>query len=143
MNFWLGAPKRARLIGLALLITTFLVGALAGAAVIRVLGAGEPPPPRWAAPHRAGPEDMFERLSLTRAQREQVEAILERRRTQMDAFWKQHGGTLRAIVDSTRAEIRSLLTPAQLAEEERIWAERKAFHKDRGMRAGAPKQEPK
>ena len=38
---------------------------------------------------------------------------LERRRDEVDAFWKEHGPEMRAIMDSARAEIRTVLTPEQ------------------------------
>ena len=140
MNPYAGAPRRAKLLGLATLAAAFLVGALAGAALSHALGASEPP---RAAADRRGPRstdlELFERLALTPEQRAQVHEILERRRAQMKAFWKEHGPYLRALVDSTRAEVRAVLTPAQRAEEERLWRERRGLHKNRRGPGPEPK----
>jgi Spy/CpxP family protein refolding chaperone len=69
--------------------------------------------------------EAFEPLGLTPAQREQVQVILERRRTQMDAFWQEARPRLRAVVDSTETEIRALLSPEQQAAFDRMRAERR------------------
>lgn len=134
MMFFATSPRRARLIGIALLVTTFLVGALGGAAVVRVLDAREPAAAGCAARDGGrddrGP-DIFERLDLSAEQRVQIETILERRRSRMEAFWSEYRPQLRAMVDSTRAEIREVLTPEQRAEEDRFRAERKAYYRER------------
>ncbi len=115
---------RSRWIGLVVLIATFIVGTLAGAATVRVVSAREPA--RVGADgDSASHGHLLDRLDLTPQQRQQAEAILERRRAQMDAFWKQRGPELRAIVDSTRAEIRELLTPEQRMKEDSLRAERR------------------
>ncbi len=127
------APRRTRWLGFGLLLATFLVGALAGAATIRVVSAREP-----TAAQRRDRDDargqrnsLLDRLDLTAAQRAQADSILERRHAQLDAFWKDHGPWMRAVVDSTRQEIRAILTPEQRQKEERIRAERRAYYHDR------------
>ena len=118
--------RRSWLLGVGVLVTTFVVGALVGAAVTRVLAAD---PPHERHSHDKRGSDMFEQLDLTPEQRIYVDSILEQRRTQMVGFWDEHRPTLNAIVDSTRSEIREILTPAQLAEEERLANERRAYWK--------------
>jgi Spy/CpxP family protein refolding chaperone len=115
-------------IGLALLVITFVAGALAGAAVNRVLEAR--PASTAAAPAQRGSceereQDVFERLDLSPQQRERVDEILTRRREQADIFWQESGPRLRVLMDSTRAEIRNVLTPEQRAEYDRHRQERK------------------
>lgn len=123
------APRRMRWLAFAVLIATFIVGALAGAATMRVVSAREP---QAAESHgRRHHTSLLDQLDLTPAQRQHADSILSRRRKQMDAFWAKNGPELRAIVDSTRAEIRAILTPAQQAKEDSIRAARKAFY-DRG-----------
>jgi Spy/CpxP family protein refolding chaperone len=131
--------RRARLLGLALLALTFVAGALAGAAFSRTLVAREPQPAAASAagapcPPRdgGGTPRILRELDLTAEQQRRIDAITARRRVQMDAFWNGEGRRLRAIVDSTRAEIRAVLTPAQAAEYDRLREE----HRRRKHREG-------
>jgi Spy/CpxP family protein refolding chaperone len=127
--------KRARLTGLVVLAIAFLVGSLTGAAAIRVADSDAPVLMRGKA--KQSPAPLLERLELTAVQREQVDAILERRRQEMEQFWNVHRPTLRAIADSARAELRSVLTPEQREIEEQYMAERRAQHERRDRsRAG-------
>lgn len=118
--------KRARLTGVLMLVIMFAVGTLAGAATMHVV-EGDEVPSRDRDGERTRP-DLFELLELTPAQQTQVDAIMERRRQQMEEFWGQHRTTLRAITDSTRIEIREVLTPEQLEMEQRFMAERRRHH---------------
>ena len=52
-------------------------------------------------------------LGLDSLQRARVDSVFARRRVQIDSFWKGPGRSLRAIMDSTRDEVRAVLTPAQ------------------------------
>jgi Spy/CpxP family protein refolding chaperone len=118
--------KRARLTGMIVLAMMFAVGALTGAATMRVV-EGDEAPARMRGESAKRP-DLFETLDLTAEQRVQVDAIMERRREEVDAFWKQHGPQLRAIMDSARAEVRTVLTPEQQAIEEKFRAERRRHY---------------
>jgi Spy/CpxP family protein refolding chaperone len=118
--------KRARMMGVVVLAIMFAIGALTGAATMRVT-TGDESRARTAADSQKRP-GLFETLQLTDEQRAQVDAIMERRRGEVDAFWKQHGPQLRAITDSARAEIRSVLTPEQRALEEQFRAERRKHY---------------
>lgn len=113
--------KRARLTGMVLLVMMFLVGALSGAATMHVV-EGDVVRPRSERDRGPG---LFETLQLTPEQQVKVDAIMERRRGQVDAFWEEHGPVLRAITDSVRSEIRGVLTPEQREAEERFRAERR------------------
>lgn len=122
---------RARLLGIALLVATFATGMLAGAAFNRALVAREPAPvqePGWHChgPHGKKTSMILDRLDLSPDQRARVDAVMARRRAQADAFWEREGPRMRGIVDSTRAEIRAILTPAQRAEYDRLRAEYRA-----------------
>jgi Spy/CpxP family protein refolding chaperone len=131
------APRRTRLLGLVLLVVTFLVGAFSGAAVDRrwVLAqpapaaAAEPAPPGGAAPAsapRSRDADIFDHLELSAEQRVRIDSILEAGKVKVDAFWKEEGSHLRAVVDTTRSEVRALMTPAQREAYDRLRAERRA-----------------
>jgi len=116
-------PRRMRLAGMALLAVTFVVGALAGTAFGRVLSADEPAPGSPAAaecPGERGPHHIFDELDLSPEQRTRIDAIMARRRARTDSLWQTDGARIRAAVDSTRAEIRSVMTPAQAAEYDQL-----------------------
>lgn len=139
--------RRTRLTGMALLIVTFAAGMLAGTATNRVLSAREPDARTAAAncPNdERGPHSIFDELGLTTAQRVRVDSIMARRRQRTDSLWQQDGQRIRAAVDSARAEIRTVLTPAQAAEYERLReeheAKRKAKHARRDSAAAAARQ---
>lgn len=118
--------KRARVMGLVVLIVMFAIGALTGAVTMRV-AAGEQAEKSARAESSKRP-GLFETLQLTDEQRTEVDAIMERRRAEVDEFWDQHGPQLRAIMDSARAEMRAVLTPEQRALEEQFRAERRRHY---------------
>lgn len=125
--------RRARLTGLIVLLLTFMVGGLVGAATMQMLRADEAPAPRRGQPATPASPDFLDRLGLTAEQRAQVDVILERRRAQMEEFWTTHRPALRSIADSARAELRAVLTPAQQALEEQFHVERRQ-HSDKRER---------
>jgi Spy/CpxP family protein refolding chaperone len=118
-------PSRMRMAGMALLAVTFVVGMLAGTAFGRVLDAREPDPAAAAAncEQKRGPHHIFDELDLTPEQRTRIDGIMARRRERTDSLWKTDGTRIRAAVDSTRAEIRAVLTPTQAVEYDRLRAE--------------------
>lgn len=119
-------PSRMRIAGMALLAVTFAVGMLAGTAFGRVLTAREPDAAAAAAEceQKRGPHHIFDELDLTPGQRTRIDGIMARRRERTDSLWQTDGARIRAAVDSTRAEIRAVLTPDQAAEYDRLREER-------------------
>lgn len=117
------APARARWLALLVLALTFVAGGAVGWAVgHRAAGAG------WSGGpggHRGGggpsrgrgmmPPAVMERLGLAPAQQHAIDSILDAHRGQVEAFWQGPGRQLRVILDSTRADVRTVLTPAQRA----------------------------
>jgi Spy/CpxP family protein refolding chaperone len=132
------SPSRARLVGLGLLCVTFIVGAFSGAAFERTLGAREPVKPANSCASKLGPFHgppgslIIDRVDLSADQRQRINGILEKRRKEADALWQAQKPMLRSIVDSTREEIRTLLTPEQRAVYDRLREERRAQHKKDG-----------
>jgi Spy/CpxP family protein refolding chaperone len=118
--------KRARIMGIVVLVIMFAIGALSGAVTMRV-ATGDESEGRARAESRKQP-GLFDTLELTDEQRAQVDAIMERRRGEVDAFWEKHGPQLRAITDSARAEIRAVMTPEQRAIEEQFRAKRRKHY---------------
>jgi Spy/CpxP family protein refolding chaperone len=120
---------RSRWIAVAVMTATFLAGAMLGFAVQRIF-ASEPPAQAERAPRqehedRRDRPSILDKLDLTPAQEARRDSILEKRRREMNAFWEQHGPAMRAIVDSTRAEIDRMLTPEQRAQMEAFREKRK------------------
>jgi Spy/CpxP family protein refolding chaperone len=118
--------RRTRLTGMALLIITFAAGMLAGTAFNRVLTAGETDARAAAKCDERGPHSIIDQLSLTPDQRVRVDSIMARRRQRTDSLWQEDGRRIRAAVDSARAEIRTVLTPQQATEYDRLRAEHEA-----------------
>lgn len=122
-------PRRTQLMGVVLLAAVFVAGGLSGAAIDRALDVRG----AKAAETRRGDdrrEDghrhyVFQELNLTPAQEASIDSVLKVRRMQIAAFWDSAGPRMREIVDSTRAGIRSTLTPEQRAEYERLLEERR------------------
>ncbi|MEJ2678457.1 MAG: hypothetical protein P8174_05185 [Gemmatimonadota bacterium] len=128
MNDQSTGPRRTRLTGAVVLATVFVVGALSGAAIDRAASG------RDADAHdRAEQRDrqdrthhyVFDQLDLTQQQRARIDSVLDVRRNQVTAFWDSAGPHWRAIVDSTRAGIRSVLTPDQRTEYDRLLQQRR------------------
>jgi hypothetical protein len=106
------------------LLAVFLVGAAAGW-VAEEVGDEIPWPGRQAevkTPDRPdedepfdddAEEDLLETLSLSRAQLDSVDHLLDRREDRLEDYWKARLPDLQAIVDSSRQEIRAVLTPVQ------------------------------
>lgn len=122
------APRRARLLGISVLSAVFVAGGLAGAASGRLLNAREATvsadTTASACQERRG--RLVDRIDLSPGQRQQVDSIVERRRAQREEFWDNEGQRMRAIMDSTRNEIRAVMTPEQRAEYDGLVAEHRA-----------------
>lgn len=91
---------------------------------IRTMMTGEQRPPFGAERDR----HFGEELGLDSLQRVRVDSIFAHRRVQIDSFWNGPGKSLRAIMDSTREEVRTVLTPEQRARFDRRHMERRPPH---------------
>ena len=69
-----------------------------------------------------------EELGLDSLQRMRVDSVFARRRVQIDSFWRGPGRSLRAIMDSTRQEVRAVLTPEQRTRFDRRRMEGRPRH---------------
>ena len=127
--------ERARLVGFGLLAVTFLAGALAGAAIDRVLVEADDSS-RVEERDRddrgeEGRSYVIDRVEMSDSQRTAIDSILERRVRRMRSVWKEVEPRLDAITDSARAEIMAVLTPEQRAEYEERLERRRKKHRDR------------
>jgi Spy/CpxP family protein refolding chaperone len=109
--------SRARLLSAVLLVVVFAAGALVGAAADRALD------PRSHGRHRHEAEAL-DRLRLDGRQKAEVEKILARRRSEAAKVWSEVKPRLSQVVAGTRRDLSKVLTPGQLAEYDRLMAER-------------------
>jgi hypothetical protein len=58
-------------------------------------------------------EEFLESLGLSRGQLDSVDHLLDRREDRLEDYWKSRLPDLQSLVDSSRQEIRGLLTPDQ------------------------------
>ena len=106
---------RIRLAAAAALLLIFVAGAAVGWGMsTRVHAQQRRDRPNGNRP-RGGMVAYFERLHLRPEQKTAIDSIFARRRVEIDAFWRGPGQQLRAILDSTRADVRSVLDSAQRA----------------------------
>jgi hypothetical protein len=100
-----------------LLIAAFVIGALAGGAVVGLAERRQFAGSDGHDHHHHDSADHVEFLSkelgLTIAQRDSVQAILARYRPKMDSIWRQLGPRFETMKDSISNDIRAQLTPKQ------------------------------
>jgi hypothetical protein len=120
----LGA-RRSAILALA---AVFLVGLAGGAVLEEVVDDIDWPFVTHDGGDRDRPDDpmdddaeeaFFDRLGLPRDRREAVERALDAREDRLKRYWEGKIPELEALVDSSRAEIRMLLTPEQRAAYDR------------------------
>lgn len=124
---------RVRLLGFSLLGITFLAGALAGAAIDRVIGEEAPPAEARQDRRDGGSRDrsyLIDRVEMSDAQRASIDSILELRAQRMRAVWREVEPQLDAISDSARAEILAVLTPEQRAQYDELREKRRRDRSD-------------
>ncbi|HEY7503683.1 MAG TPA: hypothetical protein VH700_06230 [Gemmatimonadales bacterium] len=120
----------ARRTAVILLLTVFLAGGAAGWLLEDVVeeihwpgGHGEDSKPD--RPDEDEPfdddaeEDFLESLGLSRAQLDSVDDLLEHREDRLEDYWDSRLPDLQALVDSSREEIRAVLTSEQRAAYDR------------------------
>ncbi len=122
---------RNRIAVALLLLMVFAAGMITEAWVFRFRSHGirSMAMPGGRPPFGAERDRHFgEELGMDSLQRMRVDSIFARRRVEIDSFWKGPGKSLRAIMDSTREEVRQVLTPEQRARFDRRHMERRPQH---------------
>jgi Spy/CpxP family protein refolding chaperone len=71
---------------------------------------------------------LSRRLDLDQSQREKVRAIVEETHVEMNNIRKQYRPQMEAVLEKSRTEMRQILRPEQLGKFEKFIAERKARH---------------
>lgn len=139
--------KNARVIGSALLVVTFIAGALAGAAMIRVLSAESRAVPGERArssgsPMKGGPrrllldETFSKEIGLTAEQKTKIKEILDRRDVEAKKLWAGFEPSLKEVGRQVHGEINQVLTPEQQTKFEAALAQHRSEHKKRRECAG-------
>lgn len=135
-------PGKTRWVGAGLLAAIFVVGALSGAAVDRILVSTPAEEARSRADRRDRDDDddrrrrfVIHEVEMTADQRAAIDSILkdhsERLRKREDAERERWRGIFRAITDSTLVSIKGVLTEEQQVEYERLLDERRQRYRDR------------
>lgn len=129
--------RNARLLGTAVLVMTFIAGALAGAAAIRVVSAEKVPATRerTTSPMRGGPrrllldEQFTKELGLTADQRTRIKTILDRRDAEAKAMWQTFEPRLKAFGQQVHDDIATVLTAEQQQKLDAAVEQRRASWK--------------
>jgi Spy/CpxP family protein refolding chaperone len=143
--FGMDSKAKGLVTAIALLVSVFMAGVLSAVAVVQLTrpayetaqgefrrgGPRDGRPPFRGGPGRRpdGPpgdffvEMMTERLELSEEQRQQVADIVAHREQIAEEVMRSVRDRLRAVMDSIDAEIRSVLTPEQQEEFDRMQEE--------------------
>ena len=116
---------RARLGAIALLLSVFSTGAVAGVALYRWVERDMRPEPPF------GPLGMLGELHLSETQMPQAQAIFDRYRPQLDSVLRESFPKMRAVQDQIDAEIMRILNDTQKRQFE-------LMKKRRGTHPGPP-----
>jgi Spy/CpxP family protein refolding chaperone len=116
------------------LAVTFLAGGFSGAAIDRWGRTPQASPEPQASAQAPSQENersrphgsIFDLLDLSTVQRATIDSILQEGRDKVEAWRKETEPEYRTLVNQTRAEVRAVLTPEQVAEYDRLRAEHRA-----------------
>ncbi len=131
--------SRTRRTAILVLLAVFLVGGMVGWLLEEVVEDRDWPSfevdhddgdggPDHRDPLDDDAEEAFlKRIGLSAEQYRAADRLLDEREDQLEAYWKGRIPEIEALVDSTRREIRKLLTPDQQAAYDR-WIEEQRSH---------------
>jgi hypothetical protein len=124
-----GAWRGRLAVGL-LIVMVFAAGMITQAWTSRLrMGHMRAPVAHARQPFGAARDHHFgEELGLDSLERARVDSIFAKRRVEIDSFWNGPGRALRAIMDSTREDVRSVLTPEQRARFDKRHMQRRPEH---------------
>lgn len=112
------SPRRARVLGLLLMLGVFAAGTVFGAGLVRGHAPGPPPPPPSPA------ERLTHQLDLTPAQVEALHRLEQRHRAELGRLMRETMPRIRAVMDAVENELRPMLTEAQRARLDEVQAHR-------------------
>jgi hypothetical protein len=158
-------PRRTRLLASGLLVLTFVVGGLAGAATERVLRGREPEQPLVSTADTSGhrPErrgrgprsillepGVLDQLEVNGKQRTKIMTLLAERDTALQKIWREmqpRMDTIRAefeprlvsTVEKSRAEVRAQLNAKQIKMLDQMLQERREQRARQNRNSSDPK----
>ncbi|NIM49235.1 MAG: periplasmic heavy metal sensor [Gemmatimonadales bacterium] len=97
----------------SLLVAIFVLGVAVGGAALAAWGDNDPGRSRRPRERVSYTERLRQELSLTTAQRESVEAILERSQESMQQYWREVGPRFDTLRAQVRTEIMAVLSEEQ------------------------------
>ena len=98
----------------ALLAAMFVVGAFAGAGLVRFVDRPHPMPPRPPG------MELFSRLGLSPEQEVRARAIFEKHRPELDAIVRETMPRVRVVQETVDREMAEILTPEQARRFEEL-----------------------
>ena len=107
---------RSRLGAAFLLVATFVLGGLVGGAATSMADRRSHAPGRGDHPRPSFVDRLQSDLDLTPAQRDSVQAVLDRHQPAMDSLWQLIRPQFQSERQAIRNAITSLLTPEQQAK---------------------------
>lgn len=126
--------NRSKTLAASLLGATFLLGVAVGGGSVAAWGDDDRPEPPERRERPSYSDILTQELSLTPAQRESVEVILDRRETAMHQLWQDFGPRFDTLRMQIRDEIRGVLDSNQTGKYEELIlrSERRRGEGDRG-----------
>ena len=131
-------PPNTRWLAALALLLVFLAGAGTGWGIGTRYGGNGRGPRRGMRDGMLLDGGPIAQYGLGAAQRARIDSVLVARRGEIDAFWRGPGQTLRGILDSTRADVRAVLTPEQRAQFDAAHAEHERRMRGRFGPGGGP-----
>jgi hypothetical protein len=97
------------------LVLVFAAGIAGGALIEEIADEFERPFAEADDDNRpaASEENILANLDLTAEQRAAIERVFESREERLEAYWDAQLPGLEAVIDSSRQEVRTILTPVQ------------------------------
>ncbi|HXW96702.1 MAG TPA: periplasmic heavy metal sensor [Gemmatimonadales bacterium] len=115
-----------------LIIAALLGGAVGSVVTARVIEHGQGPPDRPGGGSSEWYVTLLTReLDLSARQQDSVRTILKRHRRGMDSLWATLDPQMQLMREGIRAEVRTLLSPAQVARYAEVTAELDAQRKQK------------
>ncbi len=113
---------RTRRTAVLVLLAVFLVGGMVGWVLEEIVDDRDWPSLEVEHDDDDAEEAFLKRLGLSAEQYRTADRLLDEREDRLEAYWSGRIPEIEALVDSTRQEIRKLLTPEQQAAYDR-WIE--------------------
>lgn len=129
--------NRSKVKAASLLFATFVLGVAVGGVALAAWGENDSGRSRRPRERVSYTERLQQELSLTAAQRESVEAILERRQEAMRQYWREVGPQFDTLRAQVRTEIMAVLSEEQQEAFQQLMARSDSARRHRDRRGEA------